>query len=415
MSETDNQAISVLLPQAAVAVFSRDQETLRAAHALEKDWRFARVKIQAGEGDTMAAASAYKEVQSPDLVIVQTDTIDDSFTAQLEDLAGSCHESTAAIVIGPVNDVYLYRRLIEMGVSDYLVKPIEFDVLANVIAKTLIDRMGVMESRLIAFIGAKGGVGTSALVQGAAFGISSVLEQKTALIDAAGGWSVLSVGMGFEPITTLPEAAKAALSHNEDNLKRMLFAANDKLDVLASGGDVMLENQISGEQMEPLIDMLMAKYPVVLADLSQAGPALSNTILTRANQIVVISTPMLPSLRLARSLVQEIKELRGGKISDVELVINMQGAAPANEVAKSDIEKAMEMKVSTFVPYAPKVFMGCESQSKPLTDDKEGDVIVRTHILPILQKVLSVESSEYEAATPASEGLLGGILKRLKS
>ena len=45
-------------------------------------------------------------------------------------------------------------------------------MLSDVIAKTLVSRLGVSGSRLIAFMGTKGGVGASSLAQMAALGVS---------------------------------------------------------------------------------------------------------------------------------------------------------------------------------------------------------------------------------------------------
>ena len=210
MTEVNNQATSILLPTSSVAVYSKDNETLEAARHAANDWRFARVNVVVEDGDINTAIQAYQDASAPDLIIIQTEDMGDSLTAQLEQLAGCCSEDTAAIVIGPLNDVNLYRKLIDMGVSDYLVKPISADAMADVIARTLVDRLGVTGSRLIAFVGAKGGVGTSVLAQAAAWGVSDILKQKAVIIDGAGGWSTMSVGLGFEPSTTLAEAAKAA-------------------------------------------------------------------------------------------------------------------------------------------------------------------------------------------------------------
>ena len=416
MSEADtHQATSILLPTSGIAVYAKDAETHQAARDIENDWRFARVNLLVEEGDVKTAISAYKELSSPDLIILQTDNIDDEFTAALEELAGVCDEGTAAIVIGPVNDVNLYRSMIDMGVSDYLVRPIESPVLADVMAKTLIERLGVTGSRLIAFLGSKGGVGTSILAQGAACGVSEILEQKTMLLDTSGGWSANSVGLGYEPSTTLSEAARAAASGDEDSLKRMLFQATDKLSVLASGGDALLDATITPEQLEELIDMLMVTWPVVIADLSQSPGPLRKAVVTRANQIVVVSNPTLPALRLGRSLIQEIKELRGGEEDGIELIINMQGQFPANEVPKGDIETAMEFAVSTTLPYAPKAFLGSESESRKLTDDKEAAPLVKNTLLPIVQKVVSAVPEEESGDQGTEKGLLSGFLGKLSS
>lgn len=412
MSESGHSDITVLLPEASVAVFSQDAQILEASRNIEKDWRFARVRVQVEEGDAHTAIAAYEEFSSPDIVIVQTDTIDAGFTHTLEALAGNCDEGTSAVVIGPENDVNLYRQLIEMGVSDYLVRPVETPVLADVIAKTLIEKKGVTGSLLIAVEGAKGGVGASLLSEGLACGMSNILKQKTILLDAAGGWSTLSVGLGFEPTTTLSEAVKAAQDGNEDNLKRMMHKVDEELQVLATGGDVMLEHDVSDAQLETLIDMLMAKSPIVIVDLSHSPEALQKVVLARANLTMLVSTPTLPSLRLARSLLSEINDVRGGDIETVRLVINMQGVCPSHEVSKKDIEEAVGHSVSAFLPFAPKAFLGSESSSKKLTDDKEAKALIEEQLLPIVRPFLNLSGKDAHSAR-AKGGIFGGFLGKL--
>jgi pilus assembly protein CpaE len=261
---------NILLPTASVNIFIRDKETLESARSLSDDWRFARVTVSVIEGDVETAIQSYQEAKSPDLVIIETNTTDDSFTERLGALSNFCSDKTNAIIIGPINDVNLYRSLTSMGVSDYLVRPVAFETLSEIIALNLIQSLGTVGSRLIAMIGAKGGVGTTSLTQALAWGLSEKLKQKTLLLDAAGGWSTLGVGMGFEPLTTLQEATRAAAAKDEDTLKRMMFQANDKLTVLASGADALLENPVQARDYEDMLNYMMTSYPVVLVDLSGA-------------------------------------------------------------------------------------------------------------------------------------------------
>lgn len=413
MAEIAQNEYSILLPDSRVAIFSDDPETLGVAENLKNDWRFARVELSAQKGDADTAIAYTGQYASPDLVIIQTDVIDDGFAQKLEDLAGNCDEGTAAIVIGPVNDVYLYRKLIDMGVSDYLVKPMTPDILGNVIAKTLIGKRGVSGSKLISFIGAKGGIGTSSLAQAMAWGVSEILGHKTALMDLAGGWSSMSVGMGFEPVTTLVEAVKAASKNDQDSLKRMLSKASDKLDVLAHGGDAMLEEGVSAASIETLLDMMLVRTPVVVADLSQSPIALKKIVLTRSNLIVVTASPVLSSLRLARSLIQEIKDLRGGAVDNIRLLVTMQGQAGAQEVPKADIPQAMDFKPSGYVPFDPKLFVRAENDALPILKDPQGAAFVKTILLPLVQNILSGDGDDLKvlpSAKPA--GLIGGILSK---
>src|SRR5687768_9939673 len=103
MSDEDKGYTSILLPGSTVALFTKDTATKDAFPALSQDWRFARVTLHVTSGDVETAIAAYNNEKTPDLVIVQTDNIDDGFSQRLETLAGLCAEGTAAIVIGPVN------------------------------------------------------------------------------------------------------------------------------------------------------------------------------------------------------------------------------------------------------------------------------------------------------------------------
>lgn len=414
MSDVDTQTTATLLPQATVAIYSRDAGTLEAARSIPDDWRFARVTMQIDEGDAIIATQAYEELESPDLIIIQTDTIDDGFVTQLEELAGNCGEGTEAIVIGPDNDVNLYRKLIDMGVSDYLVRPISTEMLAEIIAKTLIEQHGVSGSRLVAFLGAKGGVGTSMVAENCGWASSEVLKQKTLLIDASGGWSVHPVSMGFEPSTTLLEAAKAANNDDEDSIARMLFDASDKYTVLASGADVMLEPAVNDGDIEQIIEMLMVKYPVVLVDTSCASPALKKSILAKANSIVLVTSPTVSCLRLARSLVQEVTDMRGGSAEDVSILVNQQGIAPANELSKADIEKAMEASVDAVIPFDPKLCIRMESEGVCIANEKDAADMLKSSFVPLMRDILKLDAKAGDTASKSSkEGLLSGFLGKI--
>lgn len=404
---------SILLPSASVHLFLKDRATIEAAQALSNDWRFARVTVRITEGNVENAISQYAQTPSPEIVFVETDTTDSSFIGRLDALSGYCNEKTSAVVIGPVNDVNLYRSLTALGVSDYLVFPVPQDTLAEVIAGSLIEKLGTTGSRLIALIGAKGGVGTSALAQGLAWGAAENMGQKTFLADMAGAWSSLPVGIGYEPSASTAEAIKAAIAKDQDSLRRMIYSAHERLFVLATGMEPMLESSPHLAQFEEVLNVAMASHPVVIADLSGAPPAVQKMILTRAHGIVIVSTPTLSALRGARTLLQEIKKVYGGQGRAIDLVINMVGLAPGKEVSKGDIRIAMDCDAAVQVPFDPKLFIGLESEGRRLTADKAGAEIV-AKLLPLIQKLVGRDSSVV-TENGAGGGLLGGVLGKLKS
>lgn len=410
----DQQNLSILLPHSEVVIYAHDEQTRKAAQQAANDWRFARVRIKAIDGDIDTTIQTCATEGSPDLLIIQTDTTDSTLTQKLEKLAQHCDEDTAAIIIGPVNDVNLYRALTDMGVSDYLVAPIDSDDLAEIIAKTLVDRLGVADSRLIAFTGAKGGVGTTALSQATAWAASEILQQKTLILDGAGGWSSQSVGLGFEPTTTLSEAAMVAAAEDEESLDRMITKLSNTLSVLASGGEAMLDPTVRTDQLEDLLGMLMVKYPVLIADLSLTPAVLQKTILMRASRIFVVSTPSLPSLRLARSLIQELSNLRGEQDGVVDFLINMQGFDKTHDVSLKDIEAAMGRAPKSIIPFKANLFVKQESEGKNILTNTDGKAVIEQHIMPLLREVLSLHNDPPAALSSKSSGLLSNLIGKIK-
>lgn len=415
MSDFSGANSSVLLPSASISLFVKDKDIREAAKSLQEDWRFARVKFNIMDGDVETAIAYYSQNPSPDLVLVETLEITDGFAGRLEILGGNCAENTAAVVVGPINDVYLYRKLIDMGVSDYLVKPLTRDVLAGVFSKILIERLGAEHSKLIACIGAKGGVGTSAVSHLLSDVAANTLHQKTIILDAAGGWSYLSVAMGGDTVTTLHEVARAASSTDKDSFGRMIIPVGEKLSYLGTGAEPLMDDTVSAESFEIIINKLMQTYPVVIVDLSGASIDICRNILARANDVVIVSTPTLSSLRSARGLLQETKTIRGDKDDGIHIILNKKGIGSGFEVSDSDMATALNVKSALSIAFLPKIFGGAEAQGKHLSSISGSADILKSAKEFMEEKIgLSAERTSPAATTITKAGMLDGLLGKMK-
>lgn len=160
----------------------------------------------------------------------------------------------------------------------------------------------------------------------------------------------------------------------------------------------------------------MVTFPLVICDLSQAPSTLASSVLTRAHEIVVVTSPSLPSLRAARSFLQEVKTLRGGADENVHLILNQKGMSQGFEISDADIETALKIHPEVVVPWAPKIFGAAETSGKPLTENPAAK-----EVLGLMQKFLvqdlnigKGEAVEAEASSSSSQKILGGILGKLK-
>ncbi len=402
---------NILLPQAGVAIFASSESLKRVAHDVAADWRFARVQVDIQNGDIATAVAAYGHQASPELVIVETADISDAFIDRLGELAGVCAQGTDAVVIGPKNDVHLYRSLIGMGVRDYLVLPVSADDLVDVIAKTLLDKKGIADSRLAVLIGGKGGVGVTSLAQSLAVIASEDLGHKTLLTDAAGSGGTLGIAFGLDGGSGYNEVIRIGVSGGEDDLRRLLQKANENLSVLLSGGDGILADHTDAEGVEKLLQRLMQTYPLTVFDASGASHAVQKRLLTLAGHITLVTAPMLPVLRNTRALLSEIKLLRGGT-ADVDLVVNMQGIAGGDDVPARDIRAALDLDPAATISYQPKIFAQADAAQHAVVAGKGGAELRRT--LDALARRMAGDSAADGNDKPRVQGRLGLFKKIIR-
>ena len=397
-----------LLPASRVDFFALDDGTAATARQLAADWRFARVGVQVTQGGIEAAIAAYSQVASPEVIIIETNDISENFIAQLGQLAGTCAEGTDAVIIGPMNDVHLYRSLVGMGVRDYLVRPVSETDFVNVIAKALVDKRGLAGAKLVSVIGAKGGVGATTVAQLLAWDIAENFKQKTMLMDCAGSAGSLGIAYGLEPMAPRAEAVRIGASGTEDDVKRIIQSVTDHLSLIVCGGEPMLTDAPDADGFETLVNRIMQKYPVVVMDLSGAGQATQKRMISRSAHIVLVTTPMLPSLRNCRTLMNEVRHLRGGQ-NETDIVVNMNGAS-SDEVSGKDIKMALERDPGAVIPYAPKIFVAGETLGKPVGQSKSASDIMKS-----LAGIASRASGLAAAADVKTDKKDGGGLGFLKN
>lgn len=395
---------ATLLPSARVDFFVLDEGTQATAQQLSSDWRFARVGVRVTQGGIDVAIATYAQQASPEIILIETNDISENFIAQLGQLAGVCAEGTDAVIIGPMNDVHLYRSLVGMGVRDYLVRPVPENDLFNVIAKALIDKRGLSGARLSVVMGAKGGVGTTAIAQAIGWGVAQNVKQVTMLMDAAGSSGALGIGFGVEPHAPLSEAVRIGNSGSDDDFKRIIQKSGEHLSLLVCGGEPILTDPPDADAFEVMINRVLQKYPVVVLDLSGAAPGIQKRMMVRAAHITLVTTPLLPSLRNCRTLLNEIKQARGGS-AEVDVILNMKGAAGGEEVAAKDIKQALDREPAAVLPYAPKVFMQAEAMGKPVGLNKAAAEILEA-LAPVIARAAGREPAADSKKDAGSQGLL---------
>lgn len=396
---------TTLLPEARVDVFATDAQTAAVARSLIQDWRFARVRVRVETGDITTAAERYASEKSPDLLIIETNQIDESFTRHLEALANVCATNTAAVFIGPENDISLYRRLLEMGATDYLVRPLQSEDLASIIGKTLLNRLGTSESRMISVMGCKGGVGTSRITQLLAHAFGQNGEQTT-LFDCGGSWGLMGLTYGRDPMSHLRDLA-SAIRNQPDTMDDILHHVTPLVSWVAAGGDPLLNSTLTADSFEAITDHLMRKQPNIVLDLSQSSTGIRGLAFAKSQHIVLVTSATPIALRNARIMIKEIHQLRGIE-APLHLVVNTTGMLPKEELSLRDIQLTLGMTPVLDMRFQPDLFAALDT-----ADPKDAITMLDSMSIAVNPLVRTITGKEMRRETPANTSPSASLLQRL--
>jgi pilus assembly protein CpaE len=370
--------------------------------AAQLGWRDAVI----GQGGIAAAAQAIDAAAPPGLLVIDISDNDDPLGA-MDALAEICPPATRVVTVGTSNDIMLYRRLLAMGVVDYLHKPVAADALHEALlqASRPIERIAAAPStrtaRVIAFIGARGGVGTTTLATAIGWCLGEEQQQRVALLDLDLQFGNVALGLDLEPGRGLREA----LEHPEriDGLfVSGAMTGTPRLRVLAAEEPLDDHPLLDPSSVDPLLAALNDDFDCVIVDVPRALDGMARRLLARADATVIVGDFSLAAMRDTHRLIVLTAVLRPG-IAPIVLV-NRAGALARGEIDRAAFEKGIGRKIDCVIPYDAKAAVAMAQHGKPLPAAAQSSKATAA------LRRLAVTLSGHEAAKPRS--LLKRWLKR---
>jgi len=166
-----------------IHIFCEAPATRNAAGEATRDRRLEKMQVELDMGGVNAARAMFAKSPTPDLIVVESLLGPGAMLADLETLSEVCDAGTKVVVIGHVNDVLLYRELMRRHISEYLVAPVSAGQFADTIAGALSGYSTQSPGRVIAFLGAKGGCGSSTICHNTGWALAEMLSIPTIIAD----------------------------------------------------------------------------------------------------------------------------------------------------------------------------------------------------------------------------------------
>ena len=343
------------LPRISIQAFCETPDVLARLDEASHDRRMAKTHFQAHMGGIKAAIEFYTEAPTPNVVVIESQAQSEALLSDLDRLAECCDAGTQVMVIGHVNDILLFRELIGRGVSDYLVAPVDnMDVLravSGLFHKPEAEPLG----RVIAFVGAKGGVGASTLAHNCAWTISHDLELDTVIVDLDMPFGTAGLDFNQDPPQGIAEAIFSPDRLDDTLLDRLLSKCSERLSLLASPATLDRPYDIDASGFEGVFELLRATVPCIVLDVPHVWNGWTQSVLAAADEVVIVAAPDLANLRNAKNLVDVLGASRPND-SPVRLVINGMGLPKRPEIKPADFKAAVGLAPFAVLPFDAALF-----------------------------------------------------------
>ncbi len=345
----------VAVPRIGIHVFAERTDTAEAAQAASADRRMSRATTQVRLGGVQSAFQTYQVEPTPALIIVESSAPAQQLIAELDQLAECCDAGTKVVVIGAANDIALYRELMRRGVSEYLVAPIQPLQLIGAIGGLFNDPSAPFVGRTIAFIGARGGVGSSTIAHNTAYALSERMASETVIVDFDLPFGTAGLDFNQDPLTGIADALIQPDRLDPVLLDRMMVRCTDKLSLFAAPATLDNDWDVSPEAFEEVAQKIRGTAPYVVLDLPHQWNAWVRRMVIGADEVVVVATPDLASLRNAKNMIDLARAARPND-APPRLVLNQMGLPGRPEIPLKDFTNALGISPALVLPFDAKLF-----------------------------------------------------------
>ncbi|RJG42943.1 CtpF protein [Mesorhizobium sp. DCY119] len=408
-AQQDVAAMSAMrpVPRISIQAFCETDSIAGPIERAGEDRRMAKAHLKVHMGGVATAIEFYQTAPTPNLIILESRSEPKALLQSLQELSEYCDPSSKVVIIGHYNDVGLYRELIRSGISEYVVAPISMVDIVSVISSLFVDPEAEPIGRSIAFIGAKGGVGSSTIAHNIAWSMSTLFSSEVMVADLDLAFGTANINFDQDPAQGIAEAVFAPERIDEVYLDRLLAQCAERLSLLAAPSTLDRVYDFDPEAFAQIIDTAQRSAPLLVLDVPHIWSGWSKNTLMKADDIVITATPELANLRNTKNLIDMLKKLRPND-GPPKLILNQAGVPKRPEISASDFAEPLGITPMAVIPFDPLLFGNASNNGRML-----GEMDAKNPIVQIINDMSHVLTGRSEIKSRKKAGL-GGLLGRLK-
>jgi pilus assembly protein CpaE len=394
-------------PRVSVQAFCETVETAAAVQAASEDRRLGKAHVKIQMGGATAAVEAYRSSPTPNVIILESDNRAEDILGGLDKLAEVCDSGTRVVVIGRINDFTLYRELTRRGVSEYLIAPVGTIDIVRAICGLFSAPDAKPVGRIIAVVGAKGGVGASTIAHNIAFAIARDLALDSVVTDLDLAFGTAGLDYNQDPPQGVADAVFSPDRIDTAFIDRLLSKCTDHLSLLAAPATLDRVYDFGADAFDSILDALRGSIPCVVLDVPHIWSGWTKRLLVSADDILVVAGPDLANLRNAKNIVDLLRSARPNDRRPL-YCLNQVGVPKRPEITPADFAKALEDPPLAIIPFDPQLFGTAANNGQMIAE------VSASHKTAEMFRQLAQVLTGRAEAKRASGSMLGPLFAKLK-
>jgi pilus assembly protein CpaE len=393
-------------PRVSVQAFCESVETAAAVQSAGEDRRLGKAHLKIQMGGVGAAIEAYRSAPTPNVIVLEMDARTD-ILGGLDQLATVCDPGTRVVVIGRINDVTLYRELVRRGVSDYVIAPIGAIDVVRSICNLFSAPEAKSVGRIIAVVGAKGGVGASTVAHNVAFAIARDLAMDSVVADLDLAFGTAGLDYNQDPPQGIADAVFSPDRVDTAFLDRLLSKCTDHLSLLAAPATLDKVYDFGADAFDSIFDTLRTTMPCIVLDIPHQWSGWTKRALISADDILIVAAPDLANLRNTKNIFDLLKASRPNDRPPL-YCLNQVGVPKRPEINVAEFAKAIESQPIASIPFDPQMFGSAANNGQMIAEISAGHRTTEM-FLQIAQRLTGRSESKKQRG-----GLFAPLISKLR-
>lgn len=352
------------VPRISIAAFCETSASADLLERASKDRRMLKAQVDIHTGGIPEAVERYRSASTPGLVLLETMEGGETVFEQLREFAEVCDSSTKVVIIGQVNDIVFYRELMRQGISEYVVRPDSPLKFIELIADLYVDPSAAPPGKTFAFMGTRGGTGSSSVAHNVAWSVAEHLKTPAVIVDFDLAFGTAALDFDQEPASGLFDALTAPERVDTVLLDRLMQKITDNLSLLTAPCSLKQGYDIESSACEVIADVIRGSIATVIIDIPHVWTDWSRKLLTSADEIVFTATPDLASFRNLKNILDVVKAERAND-APPDYIINQYSQKTAI-LDPAQFEQAIGYKPKRVLEYNPRLFSSAATEAVPV-------------------------------------------------